>query len=217
MARLVELWLKQAGYSCQLYSTGADFFKALRRESFDLLLIDWMLPDTSGDKVLAWVRSEIDWRIPIMMVTARDGEQDIVSALNNGADDYVAKPPRRSELLARVAALFRRSISMKREQPVLEFAPFSIDRRSRSISREGLAIELNPKEFELAVFLFENVDRVLSRGHILEKVWGLDASLDTRTVDTHISRLRRKLAFGSADKWQLSAVHGYGYRLEQLG
>lgn len=215
LGRLVALWLEQAGYSCQVYATGARFFKELKRESFDLLLIDWTLPDTSGDKVLAWVRAEIDWPVPIMMVTARGSEQDIVDALSKGADDYAVKPLRRPELMARIAALLRRSSKFTSERQVLEFPPFTVDRGTRSIKRDGKPLELNQKEFELAAFLFDNAGRVLSRGHMLEKVWGLDPGLDTRTVDTHISRLRKKLGFGSDTDWQLSSVHGYGYRLEQ--
>ena len=103
--QVIAFWLKSAGHSCEVFLTGAEFTKALGRESFDLLLIDWMLPDTSGDKVIEWVREKIDWPIPIMMETSRDSEQDIVHALSKGADDYVVKPLRHGELLARVAAL----------------------------------------------------------------------------------------------------------------
>ena len=116
-----------------------------------------------------------------------------------------------------MAALIRRSSPGAAVQPVLELPPFSIDRKSRTISRDGTPVELKQKEFELAAFLFANADRVLSRGHILESVWGLGPDMDTRTVDTHVSRLRKKLALGSETGWELVAVHGYGYRLERSG
>ena len=217
LAQVMAFWLKSAGHGCEVFLTGAAFMKALARESFDLLLIDWMLPDTSGDKVIEWVREKIDWPVPIMMATSRDSEEDIIHALGKGADDYVIKPLRRGELLARVAALIRRSSPGAAAQPVLELPPFSIDRKSRTISRDGTPVELKQKEFELAAFLFANADRVLSRGHILEAVWGLGPEMDTRTVDTHVSRLRKKLALGSETGWELVAVHGYGYRLERSG
>ncbi len=213
----MAFWLKSAGHTCEVFLTGAAFTKALGRDTFDLLMIDWMLPDTSGDKVIEWVREKIDWPIPIMMATSRDSEEDIVHALGKGADDYVVKPLRRGELLARVAALIRRANPQAAGQAVLELPPFSIDRKSRVISRDGKPVDLKQKEFELAAFLFGNADRVLSRGHLLEAVWGLSPDMDTRTVDTHVSRLRRKLALGPASGWELVAVHGYGYRLERSG
>lgn len=217
LAQVIAFWLKGAGHACEVFLTGAEFTRALGRESFDLLLIDWMLPDTSGDKVIEWVREKIDWPIPIMMETSRDSEQDIVHALGKGADDYVVKPLRRGELLARVAALLRRTNPLAAGQPVLEQPPFSIDHKSRVINRDGKPVALNQKEFELAAFLFGNADRVLSRGHLLEAIWGLSPDMDTRTVDTHVSRLRKKLGLGAESGWELVAVHGFGYRLERSG
>lgn len=212
---LISIWLEQAGYGAQLFTTGAALIKALERESFDLLVLDWMLPDTTGDKVLTWVRQNIDWPIPVIFVTGRDSEDQIVAGLNLGADDYIAKPVRQQEFLARVAAVARRG-QASTQSGKLQFPPFELDVGSRSVQRDGQSIELTQKEYELALFLFRNHGRLLSRGHILQSVWGRQADITTRTVDTHISRLRTKLGLGPDIGWQLNAIYNHGYRLEHL-
>ncbi len=213
---LVALWLENAGHAPQLFSTGAALIKALERESFDLLILDWMLPDTTGDKILLWVREHIDWAIPVVFVTARDSEEEIVGGLNLGADDYIVKPVRQQEFLARVAAVSRRSQATATPAGRLKFPPFELDEASRAVQRDGRQVELTQKEYELALFLFRNHGRLLSRGHILQSVWGHQADITTRTVDTHISRLRTKLGLGVDIGWQLNAVYNHGYRLEHL-
>lgn len=216
LGQLVALWLEEAGHAPQLFATGAALTKALERESFDLLILDWMLPDTTGDKVLLWVRERTDWAIPVIFVTARDSEEEIVGGLNLGADDYIAKPVRRQEFLARVAAVARRSQMPVAPSGRLSFPPFELDEGSRSVQRDGQPVELTQKEYELALFLFRNHGRLLSRGHILQSVWGHQADITTRTVDTHISRLRTKLGLGPESGWQLNAIYNHGYRLERV-
>jgi DNA-binding response OmpR family regulator len=212
--QLLSLWLAEAGHDAELYATGKDFFRAVLHESFDLMVLDWMLPDTSGDKVLLWIREHIDWPIPVLFVTARDSEEDIVEGLTKGADDYMVKPVRQKELTARIMALSRRGQVSRDDKEVLEVGPFRIDTSARSISSAGANIELTQKEYELAVFFFRNVGRMLSRGHILESVWGHGPGLSTRTVDTHVSRIRSKLGITPESGWRLGAIYHYGYRLE---
>jgi two-component system, OmpR family, response regulator RegX3 len=214
VGQLVGLWLEEAGHNYQLVSNGKDFIKAVSRDSFDLIILDWMLPDTSGDKLLAWVREHIDWPVPVIFVTALDTEDDIVRGLTLGADDYITKPVRHKELLARIQAVLRRSHARADAKERLDLPPFQIDSVSHTISMAGNNVELTQKEFELANFLFRNVGRVLSRAHILESVWGQSSDLHTRTVDTHISRLRTKLGLSSESGWRLSAIYNHGYRLE---
>jgi len=187
----------------------------VRRESFDLLILDWLVPEISGLEVLDWVRANLDWRIPILFVTTMDREEDIVHGLEHGADDYMTKPVRQRELLARIAAIARRGTSAEDDRGTLELEPYRIDLQTRIISRTGQAIELTQKEYELAVFLFRNADRVLSRGHILQSVWGRNPDLNTRTVDTHISRLRNKLGLNERGTWRLNSIYQHGYRLER--
>lgn len=218
VGQLMSLWLEQAGHDGQLFATGEAFRKALVRESFDLLILDRTLPDTSGDIELAWVRGYVDWPIPVIFVTVSDTEEEIVKGLANGADDYMVKPVRERELLARIAAVARRSqqAGEGREKEKLEFPPYVIDLAAHVLTVNGQAVELTHKEFELVVFLFRNAGRMLSRGHILESVWGRTAEQNTRTVDTHISRIRVKLGLAPENGWRLTAVYHYGYRLEHL-
>ena len=151
-----------------------------------------------------------------MFVTARDEEQDIVTALENGADDYLVKPVRKMELIARINALERRAKQDFIQKEKLDFNPFVIDVKTRQVSRESKGIDLTIKEFDLTLFLFRHLGQLLSRGHILESIWGRSPELNTRTVDTHVSRIRNKLDLGQASGYRLSSVYFYGYRLERI-
>jgi DNA-binding response OmpR family regulator len=213
---LVRVWLAGAGHSCHVFARGREFMRVMARDSFDVLLLDWELPDVNGDAILAWVRANIRDSIPVLFTTARDAEADIVKALRAGADDYLVKPLRKQELLARVEALGRRSRPQPRVSSALRVAEFEIDLDRRLVTRHGAAVDLTQKDFDLAVFLFRNVGNLVSRGHILESVWGRTSDLNTRTVDTHISRLRSKLGLVPENGWKLTAVYQHGYRLEQL-
>lgn len=215
-SELVSLWLSAVGHHCQTYDSGKLFIKNVSHDSFDLLVLDWNLPDIDGDEVLHWIRQHVDWRIPVLFVTARDSEADIVHALEQGADDYMIKPIRRAELIARVSALGRRVHGNGKERETIDTGDLTLDLVRRSISRDGQAIELTGKEFELALFLVKHTGRILSRGHILESVWGRSPDLNTRTVDTHISRIRKKLDLNPERGWRLSAIYQHGYRLERI-
>jgi DNA-binding response OmpR family regulator len=144
----------------------------------------------------------------------RDSEQDIVYALENGADDYMIKPARQNELIARVHALLRRAYP-REEESLLSFPPFEIDTRRSEIRRAGTRIELTPKEYDLTVILFRNLGRLMSRGHLQESVWGRSGDLATRTVDTHVSQVRKKLDLRPETGYRVVPVYNYGYRLEQ--
>ena len=216
-AEIVSLWLQDAGYSvtCELSSAG--FIRAIRRDSFDLYLLDWVVPVLSGIEVLRKLRSEMGDNTPVIVATVKDKEQSIVRALEAGADDYIVKPMRQAELAARVAAILRRVGIGATSDPVFDAAPYEVDIRRQSLSLEGEEISLTNREFELAVFLFRNAGKLLSRGHILETIWGIDNdSVSTRTVDTHVSRLRRKLGLNESGGWTLTAVYQHGYRMERV-
>lgn len=215
-AKLVMLWLEGAGHHSQLYETGRALLNGIVNESYDLLILDWVLPDMSGDKVLVWLRENLNWHLPVLFTTVRDDERDIVKALESGADDYMVKPLRQMELLARINVIGRRHHIDDTQLQVLECPPYALDPASRVIKRDDEVIEMTHKEFDLAMFLFRNIGRILSRGHILESVWGRNPDLNTRTVDTHISRLRNKLKFSDDALWRLSAIYQHGYRLESL-
>jgi len=213
---LVRLWLSGAGHICHSFDRSREFMRVLSHDSFDLLVLDWELPDVNGDEVLAWVRANGHERVPVLFTTARDQEQDIVAALKAGADDYLVKPLRKEELLARIGALARRSGGRAAPRAGFRVGEFEIDPDRRLVVRDGAPIELTQKDFDLATFLFRNVGNLVSRGHILETVWGRSPELNTRTVDTHVSRLRTKLGLLPENGWRLSAIYQHGYRLEQL-
>ena len=215
-AKLVEVWLTDAGHNCYAYQSGSRIVQSLNKESFDAIILDWEVPDMSGFEVLQWVRENLDWNPPVLFITKRDQEEDVVTALEAGADDYMAKPIKRDEMLARLSAIARRSNPQSNSETALDFPPYSIDLKKRTVSINGEEIELTQKEYELTLFIFRNIGRVLSRGYMLERVWGKNPDINTRTIDTHMSRLRRKLSISEENGWKLTSVYQHGYRLEPV-
>lgn len=208
--------LTDAGHSCHAFSRSKDLQFELKRESFDLLLIDWVLPDISGLDVLKQLRDQSTISVPVVMMTARDSEADIVEALEAGADDYLVKPLRPPVLIARVNALLRRSQPPLDAGRTFTYGPFKLDVSTHEAWRDGQAIELSRKEFDLALFLLRNVGRALSRGHIGETVWGQVEDVPSRTIDTHVSRVRTKFDLRPESGYMLAPIYSYGYRLEVL-
>ena len=209
--------LTEAGFSCHAYSLSKDLLFDLKRESFDLLVVDWLMPDVSGIEVLKQVRSQTGMTPPVLFITSRDSERDVIEALEAGADDYMVKPVRSGELIARVKALLRRALPQPEADRVFEFGPFRLDTRTLEAWRDNQAVELTQKEFQLALLLLRNIGRPLSRGHIREMVWGRGSEVPSRTMDTHVSRVRTKLEMRPEFGFLLAPVYSYGYRLEQLG
>ena len=215
---LVRLWLEDAGHSVFVFASGGEFLRGVRRESFDLYLLDWLLPDISGMDVLDTLRRDMQDTTPVLITTVKNEERDVVRALESGADDYVAKPVRRGELIARAEAVCRRSRVGRHESDVFTAEPFAMNVEQKHVSLRGEKILLTNREFDLAMFFFRNAGRPVSRAHILEAIWGIENSaVSTRTVDTHISRLRKKMKLNRENGWALSAIYQYGYRLEHTG
>lgn len=212
---LVSRFLKDAGHDVHGFLRGRDIMSHAGHDSFDLFVLDWQVPDVSGTEVMVWIRGNISKTVPILFVTMRSTEEDIVYALERGADDYMVKPVRRLEMQARVNALLRRAFPNE-EKALLEFPPFVVDVARRELRRDNAIVKLRPKEFELAVLLFRNVGRLMSRGHLQEAVWGRSADVASRTVDTHASMVRKKLDLGPGSGYQLTPVYQYGYRLERI-
>jgi DNA-binding response OmpR family regulator len=211
---LLELWLGSGQHTSRGFGMAAEFIEGAKKERFDLLLIDWMLPDGTGADVLQWVRQNLGWDIPVLVVTARDDEATVVAALKMGADDYVVKPPKPMELLARLENVARRV--KPGGLPVLRLGSFEVDVARHRLTLDGAAITLTQKEFDLSVYLFQNPGKLLSRDHLLNKIWGLNTEVDTRTVDTHVSRLRKKLLLDGSKGWKLTPIYGYGYRFDRV-
>jgi len=212
-ARVVGL-LQAAGHAVYAFDRGRALLGNLGVESFDLIVLDWEVPDVSGYDILRTVRSQLVTQTPILFLTHRSAEKDVVDALEAGADDFIVKPPRERELLSRVTALGRRGSQAQPAAEILEIGPFRIDVARREIVCQDRAIELTRREFEVALLFFRNVGKVLSRAHIMDSVWGRGDSATTRTVDTHVSRLRAALGLSAAIGLRLTPVYGYGYRLE---
>jgi DNA-binding response OmpR family regulator len=212
---LLRLWLEHAGYGCAIFRTANDFRRRLGSEAVDLVLLDRSLPDAKGLDVLTWIRQSPNANLPVIFLTASGAESEIVEGLAAGADDYVVKPPKHGELLARVAAVLRRRGGDSDGSDTLELPPYQIDGQRRQISVNGQPVELTQREYELACYLFRRQGRIVSRDALLENVWNLAGDVSTRTVDTHISRLRKKLGLSGENGWRLTAVYQHGYRIEQ--
>ena len=221
---LIRHLLERSGFHCHAFASGRALMRELRRESFDLLVLDWHVPDISGPEVLKWVREEADQRteqrIPVLFVTGRTSEDDIVAGLAAGADDYMIKPLRPSELVARVQALLRRAYpGVVRDR--VEFEPYRFEPQQSevffTIAGSSRTVALTQKEFDLALLLFRNAGRPLSRSHIRESVWGSDVEIPSRTIDTHVSRIRSKLELGPEAGYRVMPVYSYGYRLDRIG
>lgn len=211
---LLTLLVQQGRHTSQSFETAAAFHAGAQAASFDLALIDWMLPDGNGGEVLQWVRKNIGWQLPCIVITAREEEPVVVAALEAGADDYIVKPAKPLELLARITAASRRA--RPGTLPVLRAGDYEIDIARQRLAMAGQPMELTQKEFDLAVCLFQNMGKLLSRDYLLDKVWGISADVDARTVDTHVSRLRRKLKLDGSHGWKMVSVYGFGYRFERL-
>ena len=212
---LVKLWIESAGHQCQSFENGQSFMREIVHESYDLVILDWVLPDLSGDEIVKWLRANLDWYVPVLFVTVKDSEEDIVHGLSCGADDYMVKPITPAEMLARINAIVRRTTPEADTKNVLEVDDFSFDAASKILRKNGQIIDMTHKEFDLSYFLFRNLGRMISRGHLLESVWGKNSDLNTRTVDTHISRIRNKLGLSKDQGWNLGAIYQHGYRLER--
>jgi DNA-binding response OmpR family regulator len=216
-AELLGHWLRRGGHQSDHFDRGATAIHALSQDRFDVLVLDWNLRDISGVEVLRRIRGSGQPSLPVLFASARGREEDVVSALRQGADDYMIKPVRNREFIARLEAIARRGNHHTERPEVLKVDAYHADGLARTLTRDGRPVELTAKDFDLSVLFLCNLGQLLSRDHISKRVWGRSAVVPSRTLDAHVSRIRRKLGFIPENGWRLAAKYGYGYRLQQLG
>jgi len=205
--------LDRAGYAVETASSGREARAALQRARPDLVVLDLMLPDISGTEICRWVRSEPELSdVPIIMLTAKADEIDRVVGFELGADDYVTKPFSPRELVLRVGAVLRRRQGSDAESTQLQYGALRIDSNRHRCFVESEEVQLTSKEFDLLHCLMSRPGRVMTRDTLLDRVWGRDVTVTSRTIDTHLKRLREKL--GAAGSY-LETVRGVGYRFTE--
>ncbi|EFU41110.1 hypothetical protein PVOR_15824 [Paenibacillus vortex V453] len=216
IADLLAYGLAMEGFETRTAASGAAGFRELEDFSPDLLLLDWMLPDQSGLDICKKVTA--DYNIPIFMITAKSDITDKVLGLEFGADDYITKPFDLREVVARIRTILRRldqANHVEREEAqevVIRFKCIEIIMEERLVKKDGSLIDLTPKEFDLLMTLYRHRGKIYTRSELLDLVWGYDFMGDTRTVDTHIQRLRKKLDASDL----ITTVFGIGYKFEKV-
>ncbi len=205
--------LRREGFEVELASSGVEALASFERSGADLVLLDLMLPGVSGTEVCRTLRARSS--VPIIMVTARDAEIDKVVGLELGADDYVTKPFSSRELIARIRAVLRRGIEPDELfTATVEAGPVRMDVERHIVSVAGEPVSMPLKEFDLLELLLRNAGRVLTRGQLIDRVWGSDYVGDTKTLDVHVKRLRAKIEPDPASPKHLLTVRGLGYKFD---
>ena len=213
---LVRYNLSREGYKVTGSLTGEDALRKVRSDTFDLIVLDLMLPGMDGLAFTKTVKNDSRLRrIPIIMLTAKGEESDIVTGLELGADDYITKPFSMRELVARVKTILKRYGKKPEEAPkaVLKFPQLEIDIEKHEVKASGKPVELTAKEFELLRYLAENKGKAISRERLLDTVWGIEVAIETRTVDVHVKRLREKLGKRAGE--YILTLRGVGYKFRE--
>ncbi len=213
-ARMLDA-LDADGWSCRVFDNLNRAAAHLKAGNIDLLVFHWQ-PESEGLRALRAARQAASL-LPVLLVAGHAGEQELAEALADGLTDFVSRPVRKADLLLRARVLVSRANPARLVAKTLEFGDFRFDARSGRLTRHDEAIPLTQKEFDLALLFFRNLGRPLSRATIHEAVWSQEAEFSSRTMDTHVSRVRNKLGLRPENGFRLAPVYSYGYRLEQLG
>lgn len=213
IAKLIRYNLEKDGYTCAAAKTGEEAISILKKENFDLIILDIMLPGIDGFDVCRSIKQDNRLKnIPIIMLTAKGEEVDRIVGLELGADDYIVKPFSPRELTLRVKAVLKRNGKEESKKELITIENITVDIPKHKVTVKDKEIEFTKMEFKLLVILMERRGRVQTRDRLLSDVWGMDSMVDTRTVDTHIKRLREKLGRAGAI---IETVRGIGYKLRE--
>jgi DNA-binding response OmpR family regulator len=216
-ADLICQVLNGAGHNCHSFDNGKDLLGQLRKDGTDLLIMDWQIGDVPAPELLRRAKEKLAPNTPTMFLAGSAAEDDIVAGVTAGADDYLVKPLRRGELVARVQALLRRAYPSQNGAEQLQFGPYVFETRPGRLMLDGQQIDVTHKEFNLALLFFRNLGRPRARADIHESIWVRETAVPSRTMDTHVSRVRNKLGLRPENGFRLVPVYSYGYRLEKLG
>lgn len=209
----ISFMLRKEGFEVAVAADGHAALVEFDKGGADIVLLDLMLPGLSGTEVCREIRKRS--KVPVIMVTAKDSEIDKVVGLELGADDYVTKPFSSRELIARIKAVLRRTGEVLEDQSdVIEIGPIRIDVERHAVSVSGEQVKLPLKEFDLLLMLMRNAGRVLTRGQLIDRIWGSDYVGDTKTLDVHVKRIRAKIEIDPANPVHLLTVRGLGYKFE---
>lgn len=206
--------LDPVGYIYDTFTNGKDLLVALRKETYDVVLVDWNMPGATGVDVVKWGTENLESPPAFILITSRSDKGDIVAGLEHGASDYIVKPESEDVILARIEAAARRNSRSAAQDRYQTFGPFRIDRLNECIERDGEPIKLTAKEFKVALLFFENLNRPLSRSYIFAQIWGNMGDMATRTLDMHVSRVRSKLELRPYNGFAIQTVFGFGYRMD---
>ena len=210
---LIQSFLEKEGYLVEVFENGDQLYEAFTQKQADLVILDIMMPGSDGFAICSKLR-QIS-HVPIIMLTARDGEGDYITGITLGSDDYFTKPFRPLKLVMRVKAIFRR-IDMEKDNPQAEqlgFGDIQLSPKQRTVQIQGQEVPLTLTEFNLLTFLLENKHRAVSREELLNKIWGFDHTVESRVTDDTVKRLRKKLAEAYSSV-QIKTVWGFGFKLK---
>jgi DNA-binding response OmpR family regulator len=213
----IEKSLESAGYRASRVGNWRLMMNQLENVKVDLLILDWERAELPGVEILNWVRVHVGTHLPVLAVTRFDNDDDISTSMSAGADDFIVKPLRRYEIIARTKALLNRAFSDGRcEMSCITVGHYLVDTRKRVITVDGRQLPLTAREFDLASLMFRYCGRICSREVLYKTVWGKSASGDSRTLDTYIYRLRKKLELSSKNGARLRAVYQRGYCIDEV-
>lgn len=214
-AKLIREVLAAQDHTCYFSTSGKDFLDRMQRESVDMLVLDWPLPDDFALDIIRNVSGSTT-NLPVLLTAARTSEAGIAEALATGTSDYQVKPLRRGELALRVKVLLSRAYPERQAAEIIRFGRYAFATGSGQLTVEGVPTDVTQKEFALALLFFRHLGRPLSRAYIQENVWSREADIPSRTMDTHVSRVRNKLGLRPENGFRLAPVYSYGYQLEEL-